>query len=163
VRRPRQPTGGRTNAAGFPRDKRVGDFDFDANPNVPAATVHQLAGCAWVKAGQPLRLIGGSGTGKTHLLIARGTAAQAGHSVRYVLAPKLVNEFVEAANDTQLSKAIARYSRVDPLLRRAWLPGTRPPRRRVAVSGAHRTRGEVSHRYRLQRAVLRLDQTFTDP
>jgi DNA replication protein DnaC len=107
----------RMNAAGFPRDKRVDEFDFDANPNVPAATVHQLAGCGWVKAGQPLCLIGDSGTGKTHLLIALGTAAaQVGHSVRYVLASKLVNELVEAADDKQLSKTIARYGRVDLLI-----------------------------------------------
>ena len=51
--------------------------------------IHQLATCAWVKAGQPLCLIGDSGTGKSHLLIGLGTAAaQAGHSVRYVLASK---------------------------------------------------------------------------
>jgi DNA replication protein DnaC len=107
----------RMNAAGFPRDKRVDEFDFDANPNVPAATVHQLAGCGWVKAGQPLCLIGDSGTGKTHLLIALGTAAaQVGHSVRYVLASKLFNELVEAADDKQLSKTIARYGRVDLLI-----------------------------------------------
>jgi DNA replication protein DnaC len=107
----------RMNAAGFPRDKRVDEFDFAANPNIAAATVHQLAGCAWVKAGQPLCLIGDSGTGKSHLLIALGTAAaQAGHSVRYVLASKLVNELVEAADDKQLSKTIARYGRVDLLI-----------------------------------------------
>ncbi|MDT0264052.1 ATP-binding protein [Jatrophihabitans sp. DSM 44399] len=106
----------RMNAAGFPRDKRVDEFDFDANPNVPAATVHQSAGCAWVKAGQPLCLIGDSGTGKTHLLIALGTAAQAGRSVRYVLASKLVNELVEAADDKHPSKTIGRYGRVDLLI-----------------------------------------------
>ena len=39
------------NAAGFPRDKRVDEFDFAANPSIAAATVHQLAGCAWVKTG----------------------------------------------------------------------------------------------------------------
>ena len=70
-----------------------------------------------MKAGQPLCLIGDSGTGKTHLLLALGTAAaQAGHSVRYVLASKLVNELVEAADDKQLSKTIARYGRVDLLI-----------------------------------------------
>lgn len=36
-----------------------------------------------------------------------------GFRVRYVLATKLVNELVEAADDKQLSKTIARYGRVD--------------------------------------------------
>src|SRR5581483_10003516 len=33
-------------AAGFPRDKRVDEFDFAANPAVAAAVVNQLATCA---------------------------------------------------------------------------------------------------------------------
>ena len=42
-------------------------------------------------------------------------AAQAGHKVRYVLAAKLVNELVEAADQRQLSRTIARYGRVELL------------------------------------------------
>jgi DNA replication protein DnaC len=106
----------RIHDAGFPRDKRIEEFDFDANPNVNPAIIHQLATCAWVKAGHPLCLIGDSGTGKSHLLIGLGTAAaEAGHRVRYTLASKLVNELVEAADDKQLSKTVARYGRVDLL------------------------------------------------
>jgi DNA replication protein DnaC len=61
-------------------------------------------------------LIGDSGTGKTHLLIGLGTAAaQQGFRVRYALATKLVNELVEATDERQLAKAIARYGRVDLL------------------------------------------------
>src|SRR5512132_3021111 len=106
----------RIHDAGFPRDKRLEEFDFAANPGVSPAVIHQLATCAWVKAGHPLCLIGDSGTGKSHLLIGLGTAAaEAGHRVRYTLASKLVNELVEAADDKQLSKTIARYGRVDLL------------------------------------------------
>jgi len=79
--------------------------------------IGQLASCAWVKAGHPLCLIGDSGTGKSHLLIALGIlAAEAGYRVRYTLASKLVNELVEAADDRQLTKLINRYGRVDLLL-----------------------------------------------
>src|SRR5437762_7528299 len=102
--------------AAFPRPKRLEDFDYGANPNVPAALIHTLAKGAWVAAGQPCCLIGDSGTGKSHLLIGLGTAAaEAGYRVRYTLASKLVNELVEAADDKQLSKTIARYGRVDLL------------------------------------------------
>ncbi|MGP4019242.1 ATP-binding protein [Saccharopolyspora sp. 5N708] len=73
--------------------------------------------CEWVKKGEPLCLIGDSGTGKSHLLIALGTeAAMAGFRVRYTLAAKLVNELVEAADEKVLTKTIARYGRVDLLL-----------------------------------------------
>jgi len=107
----------RIKAAKFPREKSLRAFDFDANPDVDPATIHQLATCEWVKKGHPLCLIGDSGTGKSHLLIALGTeAAMAGYRVKYTLATKLVNELVEAADDLQLSKAIARHGRVDLLL-----------------------------------------------
>lgn len=63
-----------------------------------------------------LRLIGGPGTGKSHLLIGLGTAAaMAGYRVRYTTAAALVNELVEAADDKQLGKIVARYGRVDRL------------------------------------------------
>src|SRR5215472_5711071 len=56
--------------------KSLRTFDFDANP----AVIHTLATCDWVKKSLPLCLIGDSGTGKYHLLIALGTeAAMAGY------------------------------------------------------------------------------------
>jgi DNA replication protein DnaC len=106
----------RIKAAAFPRTKDLRSFDFDANPHVDPAVIHTLATGDWVKKGLPLCLIGDSGTGKSHLLIALGTeAAMAGYRVRYALATKLVNELVEAADDRVLTKTIARYGRVDLL------------------------------------------------
>jgi DNA replication protein DnaC len=106
----------RVRDAAFPRDKRIEDFDYDANPGINPATIATLAAGAWVTTGSPLCLIGDSGTGKSHLLIGLGTAAaEAGHRVRYVLASRLVNELAEAENDKQLTKVIARYGRVDLL------------------------------------------------
>ena len=77
----------RVHDAGFPRPKRLEEFDFAANPAINPATIAQLAGGDWVRAGQPLCLVGDSGTGKTHLLIALGTAAaEHGYRVKYTLA-----------------------------------------------------------------------------
>lgn len=63
----------RIKAAGFPREKSLRAFDFDANPSIDPAVINTLATCDWVKKGLPLCLIGDSGTGKSHLLIALGT------------------------------------------------------------------------------------------
>lgn len=107
----------RVKAAGFPRDKWLGDFDYDANPNINPATVNTLATGQWVQKGQPLCLIGDSGTGKSHLLIGLGTAAaEKGFRVKYTLATRLVNELVEAADEKTLARTIARYGRVDLLM-----------------------------------------------
>src|SRR6476619_4436338 len=115
--RDRRRAARRIHDAGFPRDKRIEEFNFEANPSVNPAVIHQLVTCAWVKAGHHLCLIGDSGTGKSHLLIGLGTAAaEAGYRVRYTLASKLVNELVEAADDKQLTKLINRYGRVDLIL-----------------------------------------------
>jgi DNA replication protein DnaC len=99
-----------------PREKSLRSFDFKANPSIDPAVVHTLAKCEWVKKGQPLCLIGDSGTDKSHPLIALGTeAAISGFRVKYTLATKLANELVEAADEKTLSKTIARYGRVDLL------------------------------------------------
>ncbi|MDZ7910906.1 MAG: IS21-like element helper ATPase IstB [Rhodococcus sp. (in: high G+C Gram-positive bacteria)] len=106
----------RIKGAGFPREKWLADFDFDANPNINAATIGTLATGEWIRKGQPLCLIGDSGTGKSHLLIGLGAAAaEHGYRVKYVLATRLVNELVEAADEKQLARTIARYGRVDLL------------------------------------------------
>jgi DNA replication protein DnaC len=100
----------------FPRPKRIEDFDYAANPNISAEQVAGLCRPAWVTSGQPLCLIGDSGTGKSHLLIGIGTAvAEAGLKVRYTTTANLVNELSEAADDRQLTRVLARYGRCDLL------------------------------------------------
>ena len=67
-------------------------------------------------AGEPVVLLGDSGTGKTHLLIGLGLAAcEQGRRVRYVTTAQLVNELVEAADERVLSRVVARYGRLDLL------------------------------------------------
>jgi DNA replication protein DnaC len=106
----------RVNEAKFPRTKRLADFDPTRLPDLPPATLAHLAGGGWIDAGQPLVLLGDSGTGKTHLLIGLGTAAaEAGRRVRYVTTAALVNELAEAAEDKQLSRVLSRYARLDLL------------------------------------------------
>lgn len=57
---------GRTRA-GRPggREKRLSNFDFDVNLAIKPTTIHTLVRQDWIKKGEPLCLIGNSGTGKT--------------------------------------------------------------------------------------------------
>ena len=137
--------------AHFPRIKRLADFDFDAAPTINPATIATLAAGGYLDAGEPVVLLGDSGTGKTHLLIGLGVAAcEQGRRVRYTTCAQLVNELVEAADERRLARLVARYGRFDlALRRRARLRQTRQPRRRAAVPGPHRTRGEDLGRRRL--------------
>lgn len=103
--------------ARFPRLKRLDDFDLAAAPAINPATLAALARGGWIDAGEPVVLIGDSGTGKSHLLIGLGVAAcEAGRKVRYVTCAQLVNELVEAADDRQLSRVVGRYGRIDLLI-----------------------------------------------
>lgn len=53
--------------ARFPRLKRLAEFDCAHSP-VSDATIATLAAGTWIDAGEPVVLLGDSGTGKTHLL-----------------------------------------------------------------------------------------------
>lgn len=106
----------RVTEARFPRVKRLGDFDLAAAPTINPATIATLASGAYLDAGEPIVLLGDSGTGKSHLLIGFGHAAcEQGRRVRYATAAQLVNELVEAADERRLSRIVARYGRLDLL------------------------------------------------
>jgi len=65
-------------AAGFPREKSLRAFDFDANPAIDPAVVNTLATCDWVRKGLPL-CPGRRGSG-------RGGRSRAGPGSRLPLA-----------------------------------------------------------------------------
>jgi DNA replication protein DnaC len=106
----------RITEAHFPRIKRLADFNIDAIPGIPAALLGKLAKGDYMDAGEPIVLLGDSGTGKSHLLIGLGMAAcEQGRRVRYATTAQLVNELVEAADERVLSRVVARYGRLDLL------------------------------------------------
>ena len=106
----------RVHEARFPRLKHLADFDLKAAPTVDPALLAALDSCEWVERGEPVVLLGDSGTGKSHLLIGLGMAAcQRGLRVRYTTAAQLVNELAEAADERTLSRLVARYGRLDLL------------------------------------------------
>ena len=106
----------RINEAKFPRIKRLAEFNIDAVPTITPATLGHLAAGNYLDNGEPVVMLGDSGTGKTHLLIGLGLAAcEQGRRVRYVTTAHLVNELVEAADERILSRVVARYGRLDLL------------------------------------------------
>ena len=103
--------------ARFPRLKRLSEFNLDVVAAIAPAQLAVLATGAFIDAGEPVVLLGDSGTGKSHLLIGLGLAAcEQGRRVRYVTTAALVNELAEAADDRQLSRVVGRYARLDLLL-----------------------------------------------
>ena len=71
----------RIRAAGFPALKDFDTFDFTATPNLPKQKVLELTRGEWIDQHFNCCLIGGSGTGKTHVAIALGLALAGSASV----------------------------------------------------------------------------------
>ena len=94
----------------------MADLNKNTVPGIAPAILGHLAGGHYMDAGEPVVLLGDSGTGKSHLLIGLGLAAcEQGRRVRYITTAQLVNELVEAADERVLSRVVARYGRLDLL------------------------------------------------
>jgi DNA replication protein DnaC len=107
----------RIRAAAFPVHKELDTFDFAATPSVPKQTVLALARGEWVDRHANCCLIGGSGTGKTHLATAIGLSlCRLGKRVRFVTAAGLVTELEEAHQQHRLDRALSTLDRLDLLI-----------------------------------------------
>jgi len=107
----------RIRAAGFPVVKDLDTFDFTACPALPRQRVLELARGEWVCQRFNCCLIGGSGTGKTHVATAIGLAlCRAGRRVRFVTAAGLVTELEEAQQEHRLDRTLTALDRLDLLI-----------------------------------------------
>ena len=103
--------------ARFPLLKRLEDFHFADNPNIPQATIAALADGSWIDDRDSIILIGESGTGKTHLATALAVCAcQQGRRVRFTTLAGLANELQEADSRRELARVVARYARIELLV-----------------------------------------------
>jgi DNA replication protein DnaC len=104
----------RLREAHLPRMKTLEEFNFSQSPRVSAQQLHQLADGGYIGRAEPVIFIGDSGTGKTHLLTGLAVAAcRQKRRVRFATAAALINELVEAKQQLQLRRALARWARYD--------------------------------------------------
>ena len=107
----------RIRAARFPALKGLDTFDFAAIPSVNRQLVTQLARCEYIDRRENVIAVGNSGTGKTHIALALGLAAcQRGLTVGFTTAAALVNELMEARDETRLLNFQKRLSRLKLLI-----------------------------------------------
>ncbi|OWK39389.1 Mobile element protein [Fimbriiglobus ruber] len=107
----------RIRAAGFPVVKEFDTFDFTALPALPKQKILELTRREWIDQSTNACLIGGSGTGKTHVATAIGLAlCRVGLRVRFVTAASLVTELEAAQQQHRLDRLLANLERVDLLI-----------------------------------------------
>ncbi len=89
---------GRLRFAHFPANKRLEDFDFDAQPGIERPMIEDLATLRFVEERANLLLIGPPGVGKTHIAVGLGyRAVEAGYRVYYTTAADLAARCRRAA------------------------------------------------------------------
>ena len=99
--------------AKLPLVKDLGDFVFDGSP-VNEALVRDLASGAFLDAQRNAVLIGGTGTGKTHLAIAIARACiRAGARGRFFNTVDLVNRLESEARNGRQSRTADLLTRMD--------------------------------------------------
>ena len=107
----------RIRAASFPVAKEFDTFDFSARPSLPKQKVLELARGAWIDQHMNCCLIGGSGTGKTHVATAWGLAlCRLGKRVKFITAAGLVLQLEEAQQQHRLDRLLSSLERLDLLI-----------------------------------------------
>jgi DNA replication protein DnaC len=102
-------------AARLPARKTLQDYDFSWPDSVPKEAILRLFDCQFIAAHGNAAFIGGTGTGKTHLLTALGyRACELGFSVRYTRVIEMLNGLITAQINGTLEKAMRAFTR--PLL-----------------------------------------------
>ena len=112
--RERNVTGRRIQEAHFPKLKTLEEFEFQQAPEIPAAQVRNLAEGGYLSRSEPIILLGETGTGKTHLATGLAVAAcRQRRRVRFTTAAQLVNELIEAKNNSELNRVTGRWTRYE--------------------------------------------------
>ena len=112
--RDRHAIANRTRDAQLPRMKTLEEFDFAQAPQIPAAKIRELAEGGYIERSEPVVLIGECGTGKSHLATGLCLAAcRQKRRVRFTTAAALVNELVEAKQNNQVRRVMARWQRYE--------------------------------------------------
>ena len=104
-------------AARFPIHRDLAGFDFEVSA-VDRQLVTQLARCEFTEAAHNVVLVGGPGTGKTHLATAIGVAgiAQHGRRVRFYSTVDLVNALEREKAEGKAGRIAASLLRLDLLI-----------------------------------------------
>ncbi len=107
----------RLKAAKFPQLKSLDEFDFTAQPSLKRALVLELARCAFIGRRASVILLGGPGTGKTHVAIGLAAAAcQRGKKVKFCRVTELITQLREARQERVLGRLRAQLARLDLLV-----------------------------------------------
>jgi len=115
--RERRACARRLKAARLPQVKSLDEFDFAAQPSLNRALVVELSRCDFIDRRETVILLGGPGTGKTHVAIGLAAAAcQRGKKVRFFRVTELLTQLLEAREERALGRLRGQLARLDLLV-----------------------------------------------
>ena len=107
----------RMRRASFDGVKRLEEFQWAFNAQIPKAKIVDLATCNFVERKENVVLIGPTGVGKSHIAQAIGErACRMGHSVFYTSAHRMLSDLRAARADQTYDKKMLRVTSPDVLV-----------------------------------------------
>jgi DNA replication protein DnaC len=112
TRRESQAITRRTHRAQFEAQATLEEFDFAANPKLPAAQIRDLAALRWLAAGESVVLYGAVGVGKSHIAQGLGhLAIRQGADVRFVKTSRMLANLAGGHADRTWDKRLRELIR----------------------------------------------------
>jgi DNA replication protein DnaC len=107
----------RIQAARFPGQATLENFDFGYNPKLPAAAIRDLARLEFIAAGEGIIVYGPVGVGKSHLAAALGhQACRRGYDVSFTTCSKLLAELAGGHADHSFAARVRKLARTAVLI-----------------------------------------------
>lgn len=147
----------RISEAHFPMLRTLEEYDFGAIASLNQSRVLQLSKCEYIPRHENIALIGGIGTGKTHIAISLGlSACHQGYRVRFYTVSGLINELVEASEAHRLSKLESNLMRYQLIIldELGFVP--------FSQSGAQMLFGFISQRYQRGSLIITTNLGFAE-
>jgi len=143
--------------AKFPITYTLDTYDFTAMPSLSKQKVLELARGEFIRKAENVVLVGQIGTGKTHVASSLGYAAcELGYRVRFYTAAELINQFIEAQEQRQLSRLEKTLIKQDLIIidELGFIP--------FSQQGAQMLFAFISQRYRRGSLLITTNLPFTD-